>query len=415
MNGRTPLPSEKGVWMPAMPARLTTVAVVAALVCALTASSAGAQSTTGAPGGVLNAVSCPAAGRCMAVGSLHVSATDFAGRPVALALNGGAWAPTPVSSPRVVAGGSGAHLFGVDCPTVRFCAAVGDANVALSPSRMADAAQRFDGTRWRRVRTPATAGTVGLFAVACASPRLCVASGAAIVAGHNNAYVLVDHGSGYRSTAVSSPAGPAGSSGLSGIDCPTSRFCLAVGEYAGPGSSKNHPWAERYDGVRWRRVAAPNPSSGPNGVTLSAVSCPRAGDCLAVGRASTATASQPVLMRLRAGRLRLVATPSALAGSVPVGVSCQGTSATCELIAQRPDAAAQVLHTLAVSMTAGAFGAPLSADVPGAGSQLPFGVSCPPSGPCTAVGSWSPDPRGDTSSPYAQEITPTTVTVSLSS
>ena len=317
--------------------------------------------------------------------------------------------------PRAVAGGSGAHLFDVDCPAVRFCAAVGDVNAALSPSRTAEAAQRYDGTRWRRVRTPATPGTVGLFGVACASARLCVASGQAIVGGHNNAYALVDRGGGYRHTAVSSPAGPAGFSSFDDIDCPTTHFCLAVGNYAPPGSSKQHTWAELYNGASWRRIATPNPPSGPNGASLGSVSCPRAGDCLAVGQASSFTQSQPILMRLHAGHFRILPIPAVLAGTVPAGVSCQRTSATCEFTAVRFDSAAQTTHSLAVSMNAGTFGAPLSADVPGAGAQQTAGLSCPPAGACVISGSWSPDARGQTTHPYAQQVTPAAVTLTLAS
>ena len=168
-------------------------------------------------------------------------------------------------------------------------------------------------------------------------------------------------------------------------------------------------------GAEAHRGATPKPPSGPNGASFGSVSCPRVGDCLAAGLASSFTRPHPILARLHAGHFRVLPIPGALAGTVPAGVSCQGTSATCELIAERFDAAAQTSHTLAVSMNAGTFGAPLSADVAGAGSQLPGGVSCPPAGACAITGSWSPDARGNALHPYAEQVTPAGVMLTLAS
>ncbi|HET9198990.1 MAG TPA: fibronectin type III domain-containing protein [Solirubrobacterales bacterium] len=78
--------------------------------------------------------------------------------------------------------------------------------------------------------------------------------------------------------------GPASSTldGLEDVSCPAAGNCIAVGYYLNSESGRMWPSAERWSGTSWTAAVPPAPSWG-DGI-LSAVSCASATNCLAVGR-----------------------------------------------------------------------------------------------------------------------------------
>jgi hypothetical protein len=116
----------------------------------------------------LNAVDCPAAGSCVAIGATSTGST--VGPGVIEALAGGTW--TATAAPVPDDGTTVAHLQGLACPAVGSCEIVGyDDNGAVSEDQ--------DGATW----TPTEASKTGsvLNAVSCPSVGACVAVGDVIV------------------------------------------------------------------------------------------------------------------------------------------------------------------------------------------------------------------------------------------
>jgi hypothetical protein len=183
----------------------------------------------GARGSLLARVACTAANACTAVGTY----TDSSNVGLALAerWNGTTWSlsiPNP-------AGSHGSSLSGVACPTATACIAVGSYTDSFGVGLTL--AERWDGTSWSLQSTPHP-GVLG--------------------------------------------------SSLSGVACTAANACTAVGSYLQPGSacntSSNCPFtlAERWDGTSWTIQTSPNPG-GSYGSWLSAVACPAATTCTAVG------------------------------------------------------------------------------------------------------------------------------------
>ncbi|HEV2378014.1 MAG TPA: hypothetical protein VGS19_38360, partial [Streptosporangiaceae bacterium] len=78
-----------------------------------------------------------------------------------------------------------------------------------------------------------------------------------------------------------SPSSPPNSLDLSGVSCPSSASCTAVGVVLPPAASQNpiRPLIESWNGAAWSLPSAP----AVNNAELNAVSCPAANACIAVG------------------------------------------------------------------------------------------------------------------------------------
>jgi hypothetical protein len=275
-------------------------------------SSAGTCSTRGAfadpRAGVLDAVSCASASRCVAVdanGNAHAGGTVADIDPIAgiltsvscpvvsfcaavdtngyaLLLRGSAWSVPSWSAKSPV--DKRGPLVSVSCVSSSWCLAVDENGYAL----------RFDGSRWSAPVLIDPAGQ--LTGVSCASSTRCVA-----VDAYGNALVLdgarwvsLPVGSGRPLTGVSCPsvsfcalAGAAGvvtltgtvfsgggwldavPGGLTSVSCASARACLAVGESGD---------MIRWNGARWSAPVVIDRDGGG----LTGVSCPPSGSCTAV-------------------------------------------------------------------------------------------------------------------------------------
>jgi hypothetical protein len=113
---------------------------------------------------------------------------------------------------------------------------------------------------------------------------------------------------------------------LSGVSCPTTTWCMAVGEYKE--GSATLPLVERWDGSAWSLGPDLAPAAGL-AVRLRAVSCPAPDDCVAVGSA-TPDGGQPGVFVARWDGSSWTDESASAATASPVGlndVSCVG--ATC--------------------------------------------------------------------------------------
>ena len=207
--------------------------------------------------GFLNDVFCVSTSDCWAVGF------DGSGNPIHEHFNGSAWT-------NLVANTAQAYQ-GVTCVSATLCWGVGVNEI-----------DRYDGTSWSPVATPAALNT-SLHDVTCLSAGNCWTTGDYDV--DHIRHSLIEHYDGTAWSIVSSP-NPANSAGtyLNGISCAAVNDCRAVGlnfsTCSGCGSPAGGGVIEQYDGVQWSLV--PDSAFAEN-APLSGVSCTSTTNCWAVG------------------------------------------------------------------------------------------------------------------------------------
>jgi hypothetical protein len=325
-------------------------------------------------------VSCPAAARCMTVGS---RTAGTGARAIAVEWLAGRWRSRPVPVPKRA---SSSYLNEVSCGGDSHCAAVGS-SVSRAHGTAA-LAEVWDGRRWRlaALAIPATARASELLDVSCAAAASCFAVGDYTV-GSGASRPLSEHwnGSRWRLLTTPEPAGTA-SAVLDGISCRAAR-CLAVGfAQNSPDPFQAAGLAQEWTGHGWRILAFPDPG-GAALVDVQDVSCPPRAPCLAAGFWEGA-GQQPrsLAERWRAGRWQLLKPPPAEPPGVLLnGVSCPA-AARCVAVGTRLTGtrAGQVLTGQAWNGSRWRtmrFAAP-----PPATASFLNQVSCPVRARCLAVG-----------------------------
>jgi len=244
----------------------------------------------GAKVSFLNGVSCPRDNACTAVGTYNLSSRKTA--VLAEAWDGTRWRIQPAPDP---AGSASSYLQAVSCPAAGSCTAVG----YYSPRRTGSThtlAEARHGSTWaiQATPSPARAGQSIFYAISCASANACTAAGAYVNhAGTELALAEQWDGTRWRITAPARPAGATASS-LSGVSCTSARDCVAVGNDTGS-TGQPEPLAEHWNGTSWHLQKVPLPALAQGGA-LNAVSCSAANACTATGSLSTA---RPALLAER--------------------------------------------------------------------------------------------------------------------
>ena len=385
---------------------------------------------TGSQSSDLAAVSCPAAGACLAVG--HYSTADGSGAAFAESRD----AATSTWTVRPVAQAADASLEAVSCATVDACTAVGgDADGAR--------AERWDGLHWN-VETPGTSRFSGFTGDSCTAARACVAAGFDVAVQHypkplvdtwdgvtwhaqiapaprsatesvSLAVACTDAGGctsvGFNTApsdrsktlaerwspswtiqTSASPASP--DSALDGVSCPWRTYCLAVGYYFTAAQS-DAPLSESWDGHTWTIRATPVPT-GATGSELRAVSCSAANHCVAVGAYDTSDGSQFGFAERWDGtawHLQHVAGVTGATGSELVGVACTSGTA-CTAVGDYADGQGRQ-RVLAEVWNGTAWRVEHTPTVAGAQAVGLTSVACTAATTCTAAGRYI-DTRGDT-------------------
>jgi len=291
----------------------------------------------GANFSVLRDVSCPSSHSCIAVGAACALSscvdTDYRDRPsrrgdgpdvprtLVERWNGSRWSieRTPPE---------GQALFGVSCPSKRFCMAVGPRGVELRTrntwtiQRTPRLGELFDvscttatactavglhrrgfitltraaswnGREWVVERTPSPTINPGdqldsLFAVSCTSLTACTAVGLEND-DFSNTENLVERWNGRRWSIQRTPRAGLGA-GLDDVSCTSETACTAVG--FGSDEDNIDTWRERWDGRRWslrqRHESVTDQSERP----LGAVSCTSPNVCTVI--ASFALQTEPL-------------------------------------------------------------------------------------------------------------------------
>lgn len=219
-------------------------------------------------------VSCLTIRNCFAVGSRNAGGSPGAFQgglelpagdaPLVEHFNGTMWSISP--SPT-----TGGALFGISCPSVSFCVAVGYQTGLGAHSLI----ELFDGKNWHIDPSPndesLSHNTNRLWSVSCTSSIACTAVGSDLDDQSVNRLVIeepvIDTFTGQAWSLV--PLSSSIQVDLLSVSCKES-FCLAVG--SGP-ALPNGPEAESFDGASWIETVRPPDVFG-------GVSCPIARECL---------------------------------------------------------------------------------------------------------------------------------------
>jgi len=251
----------------------------------------------------LQAVSCPAAAECLAVGFSRYGT-------LAEAWNGTAWTAVPSPAP---AGAIESALLSISCASSRSCLAVGD--YLNGKSTELTLAEAWNGSKWSLVPSPDRSGVTGseLAAVSCTRATSCEAVGDSFNSTGNSA-TLAERWNGTSWSIAASPNSPGGSEDvLTGVSCLSLSHCTAVGDYAALNGT-SPPLIENWNGTAWKLVAG---ATG-NG-ELDSVACTGGSACVAVGSYAESQTS--------AGwKHSAIVTPKGTYGAVLASVSCPAAS-----------------------------------------------------------------------------------------
>jgi hypothetical protein len=250
------------------------------------------------PDNYLNAVACPSAEQCWAVGQTAKApggnTLSEPRRPLLKHETAGHWSTVAVAAP-----GPRDALEDIACPGTTDCWAVGGSSATGQPI-----IEHWTGGAWQLAPSPAVRGGQ-LDAISCASPNACWATGG--TQAHSGVTGdLLEHWNGSAWAVVTSVA-----AGLhpQQFSCPERGYCLALGVRNGAAA------AAAFSAGGWTAIAPPASSAGT--ATLpSLFGCTGPTLCLAAYNGTK------LVTDVWNGRTWTAASSSAL--TYPVGLTCSG-------------------------------------------------------------------------------------------
>jgi hypothetical protein len=181
-------------------------------------------------------------------------------------------------------------LDAVVCPSADSCVAIGEGAAGDGSPRaivLAESAGKWRADALLPAGVPASTPSI-LEGLACGAIGRCVATGAYIPSGIKTAFILTLSGGVWAPSTAPLPSGAGSStpSNLAAVSCPTARSCTAVGSFAA-----QHGLLETKSGSKWAATIAPVPADDATAqAALDYVSCPRRGTCTALGLTLTGPA-----------------------------------------------------------------------------------------------------------------------------
>ncbi|HEY4990616.1 MAG TPA: hypothetical protein VII33_00865, partial [Nakamurella sp.] len=311
----------------------------------------------------LAAVSCPVAGICTAVGG-----RDGNGNLIVWRLAGGTWTTTALPNPDGNANGTAADLTGVSCVSATQCTALGQGPNGLIVETLV-------GTTWTFSNPLATSASAD---VDCSGATSCTAVG-----GSSAATLAAGQWTG------STPPAPGGGGSLSlaALSCSSPTACVAVGTYR-DASGAFKLLAETLAGTTWTAATLPAPT-GVGVVDLAGVSCPSATACTAVGHiVDSAEAAHPFIERLSgtAWSGTVLGVPAGASSAWLTAVSCPAAT-NCTAVGYYSRAADSTTHPLAERLSGTTWTANTTIPEPAGGVRTVLNsVTCPTATTCIAVG-----------------------------
>jgi photosystem II stability/assembly factor-like uncharacterized protein len=212
--------------------------------------------TVPSQGGIYRDVACASTLVCETVGTVITSPVTGTGTSLRTIDGGKAWRRTPLPS--------ASDFYGISCPSVAICVAVG-LNIGQSGPIMLRTTD--GGARWSSVHLPA--GTGQVVDVACTSTTHCEAVGSASSGGP--LAIVTKNGTTWARQGLGKTAAVKAMRALSALSCPTALVCLAGGETL---SSSGALMVTTDGGAIWRVEKAPA-GAGP----ISDVACASAVQC----------------------------------------------------------------------------------------------------------------------------------------
>lgn len=182
----------------------------------------------------VQAMSCPARARCVAVGFTQPYDTT-----VAMSWNGTSWTIMPGSE-------MGGVLMGVSCVSAGDCTAVG---YAENTSGIGTLAMSWNGSTWTVEPTPPLMDQdPELDTVSCGSATSCLAIVGSLVSG----LLLAEAWDGSAWTVLPTPPAPTGAAypSVSAVSCPAAAECMTVGGYENS-AGDFEPLADLWNGSAW--------------------------------------------------------------------------------------------------------------------------------------------------------------------
>jgi hypothetical protein len=341
-------------------------------------------SVPGAYTAELQGVSCVSATSCVAVGYYQVKGASQ--QTLVATLANGTW--TVTASPNRGTGNN--ELDSVSCPQAGTCVAVGyyqGTSSQSSPSR-ALAEELLDGT-WTLTSVPDSGSATNVLkGVSCPSPGACVAVGYYDDAGVDRALTEQLAGNAWALTAAQDVG--SGLNQLDAVDCTSSSSCASVGTFrTAAGIYQN--LIETSGASGWAPLAH-SPDANGNNNELAGVSCSSATSCMAVGHYNSKGVAQSLTVELAHSSWTVTASPDKGTSTNQLSaVSCAPATAQCatvgyfnDVISGYSDVVPQTLSE-AWSGTSWATTSTADALAPDVGLN---DVSCPTSTSCTAVGSY---------------------------
>jgi hypothetical protein len=336
-------------------------------------------------GAQLEAVSCPSASACTAVGY-----TLQSGRTLAERWNGRSWVHQPSPNPLP---GHGGTLSGVSCPSSSSCVAVGS-----DGSGDRTLVERWTGARWSIVET----GHAGsLDAVSCPTTHACVAVGSDAEYSYCCVTTMPVAMGSSGGAWVASPVAARPSwvdAWLSAVSCSSRNACTAVGSFDVGAGCRNggrcteSPLLERWNGRRWF-IASPPSVSRAASPSLTAVWCASPWHCVVLGYlwdprgrgsafAATGTGSR--------WSLTAIPAPPGTTAIFPEDLSCL-TLGNCTAVGNVVDRRGRV-SLLVADRTGSRWTIPHVPIPADAGPTFLDGVSCASRVVCVAVGTAGDQP-----------------------
>ena len=385
---------------------------------ATAAPATGLNPPAGNLGVRLTKVSCAAVGSCVAVGTYDVGNGV---QTVIETLSGGSWAASTAPAP---AADNDVELQALSCPSAGSCVAVGSyTDTANSIHGLIDT---LSGGTWTAIAVPVSglsppaASNVVLRFVSCPVAGSCAAAGFYTDTSGHRQGLLANLADGTW-TAVTAPTsglnpGPWTNPGLlfTSLSCPATGSCTAVGSYIDVSDQTDAVIATLAGGT-WSAGTAPlsglNPPPNTRAIAiarLDAVSCPAAGSCVAVGDYQDTSNNRDGFAETLSGGSWSAATipmaglvPTGLSVSSFTGISCP-SAGTCTAVGTYQDASGQtaasgIEHGLLENLSAGTWTATAAPTValeppqiyPSDPSEEPVtldNVACTAAGSCVAVG-----------------------------
>jgi hypothetical protein len=256
------------------------------------------EATKTYPDNYLNAVACPSAAQCWAVGQTAEApggnTLSEPRHPLLKHETAGHWRTVVVA-----ASGPRDALEAIACPGTTDCWAVGGSATSGQPL-----IEHWAGGAWQLAPSPAVGGGQ-LDAISCASPSACWATGGTQT--HSGVTAdLLEHWNGSAWAILTSVAG-----GLhpQQFSCPERGYCLALGVRDGTAA------AAAYTGGQWTPVAPPTSSAGTAAIS-SLFGCTGPTLCLAAYDGSK------LVTDVWNGKTWTPVSTAAL--TYPVGLTCSG-------------------------------------------------------------------------------------------